>query len=62
VDVLRLSPQSQHMPELIDLWRDALDGRLTPSQAQARMAPLLPGTACNGYWHGEAGMAQLAAA
>ena len=62
VDVLRLSPQSQHMPALIDLWRDALDGRLTPPQAQARMAPLLPGTACNGYWHGEAGMAQLAAA
>jgi collagenase-like PrtC family protease len=62
VDVLRLSPQSQHMPALIELWRDALDGRLTPPQAQARMAPLLPGTACNGYWHGEAGMAQLAAA
>jgi collagenase-like PrtC family protease len=62
VDLLRLSPQSQHMPELIALWREALDGALSPQEAQTRMAPLLPGAACNGYWHGEAGMAQLAAA
>jgi len=26
------------------------------------MAPLLPDDACNGYWHGEPGMAQLAPA
>ena len=60
VDVLRLSPQSQHMMELIALWREALDGVLSPQEAQARMAPLLPGAACNGYWHGQAGMAQRA--
>jgi len=62
VDLLRLSPQSQHMPELIALWREALDGALSPTETEARMLPLLPGAACNGYWHGEAGMAQLAAA
>ena len=60
VDLLRLSPQSQHMPELVALWRKALDGVLSPQEAQACMAPLLPGAACNGYWHGQAGMAQQA--
>jgi collagenase-like PrtC family protease len=62
VNMLRLSPQSQHMTELIALWRSALDGALLPKEAQARMLPLLPGAACNGYWHGEAGMAQFATA
>lgn len=62
VDLLRLSPQSMHMTELIGLWREALDSVLSPLQAQARMATLLPGAACNGYWHGEAGMAQHATA
>jgi len=62
VDVLRLSPQSQHVPELIRLWRAAVDGALSPLDAAASMAPLLPDDACNGYWHGEPGMAQLAPA
>ncbi len=62
VDALRLSPQSRHMAELIGLWRAALDGQLSPTEAQARMQPLLPDLACNGYWHGQPGMAQRAAA
>lgn len=61
VEVLRLSPQSRQMAELVDLWRAALDARLSPQQAQARMQPLLPAPACNGYWHGQPGMAQRAA-
>lgn len=56
VDVLRLSPQSNHMAELIALWRAAIDGALPPQQAQRQMAPLLPDAACDGYWHGESGM------
>lgn len=59
VQVLRLSPQSQHMATLISLWRDALEGRLSPAQAHARMQPLLPGAPCNGYWHGRSGMEQV---
>ena len=62
VDVLRLSPQSQHMPQLVKLWHEAVDGSLSPADAAARMAPLLPDNPCNGYWHGEPGMAQLAGA
>lgn len=61
VDLLRLSPQSQHMAELIGLWRDAIDGRVSPRDADAAMAPLLPDQSCNGYWHGQPGMAQVAA-
>ncbi len=62
VELLRLSPQSQHMADLVQLWRDALDGRLTPEAAHAHMQPLLPDQACNGYWHGRSGMEQVAAA
>ena len=61
VELLRLSPQSRHMCEIIALWRDAVDGRLSPQQAQARLQPLLPDQSCNGYWHGQPGMVQVAA-
>lgn len=59
VDVLRLSPQSRHMVEIVALF-DAV--RRTPhlaEQAQANLRALLPGQDCNGYWHGEAGLARV---
>ena len=56
VEVVRLSPQSQHMPELIGIWRDAMRGSITPAEAASRMQPLLVAAPCNGYWHGTAGM------
>ena len=61
VDLLRLSPQSQHMAEIVTIWRDAIDGRLSPQQAQSRLQPLLPDQSCNGYWHGQPGMEQVSA-
>ncbi len=61
VDLLRLSPQSQHMAELIALWQAALQGRISPTDAAAAMQPLLPDQSCNGYWHGQPGMAQVTA-
>ncbi len=61
VQVLRLSPQSSHMMELIQIWRDAMQGTLAVSEAASRMQPLLAGGACNGYWHGTAGMVQVEA-
>jgi hypothetical protein len=61
VDVLRMSPQSQHMMELIALWREALmDGKLSPQEAQARMAPLLPAHRLQRLLAWQAGMAQRA--
>ena len=61
IELLRLSPQSQHMAEIIAIWRDAIDGRLSPQQAQEQLQPLLPDQSCNGYWHGQPGMAQVTA-
>jgi len=52
VDVLRLSPQSQHMAEIAAAFRAAVDG-----EAEAQLpATLLPTGPCNGYWHGVPGM------
>ena len=59
VAVARLSPQSVHMPEIIAIWHDAVQGLITPAEAAARMQPLLTAESCNGYWHGTAGMKYL---
>ena len=56
VDVVRLSPQSQGMFDIIDIFRAAADDALDPAQAQKQLTPYLPYGACNGYWHGQAGM------
>lgn len=56
VDALRLSPQSQHMPQVISLYDAVRRGTLAADEAMARLAPLLPGAPCNGFWHGEPGM------
>lgn len=58
VDVLRLSPQSQGMSEIVAIFRDAADGRLSGTRALERMALLMPESRCDGYWHGMPGLAQ----
>jgi collagenase-like PrtC family protease len=61
VDVIRISPQSQHMEQVIALFDQALRDQLAPSEAAAQLDALMPVGPCNGYWHGEAGMAATAA-
>jgi len=56
VDALRLSPQSQHMPQVIALYDAVRRGTLAAQEAMAQLVPLLPGAPCNGFWHGEPGM------
>jgi collagenase-like PrtC family protease len=58
VDVVRLSPQAEHMAEVIALFDAARTRTLTPQEAMARLQPLMPGPGCNGYWHGQAGLQQ----
>ena len=58
VNVLRLSPQSQHMPDIIALFDGARKQALAPHEALARMQPLMPGPGCNGYWNGRPGLEQ----
>jgi len=62
VDVLRISPQPDNTGAVVALFRAALDGAAPPQQAAHELAPLLPEPACDGYWHGRAGIEQTAAA
>jgi O2-independent ubiquinone biosynthesis protein UbiV len=62
VDVLRISPQASDTQNIISLFDQARSGALTASEALARLAPLMPGEACNGYWHGRPGLEQGVAA
>lgn len=59
VDVLRLSPQSQGMAEVIALFDAARAGRLEPGQGLERLRALLPQAPCNGHWHGRPGLEQV---
>lgn len=61
VDVLRLSPQSTNTPAIVALVRAAVDGAIAPGEAAARMAPLMPAEACDGFWHGRPGLERRAA-
>lgn len=56
VDVVRLSPQSSHMGEVIALFDAVRSGTLAGGEALERMQPLMPHQACNGYWHGRPGL------
>jgi collagenase-like PrtC family protease len=56
VEILRLSPQSGRMEQIVRIWRELLDGTLPPSQAPERLTPLMPAKPCDGYWLGQAGM------
>jgi collagenase-like PrtC family protease len=58
VEVVRLSPQAQHMADIVALFDAARTQALAPHEALARMQPLMPGPGCNGYWHGRPGLEQ----
>lgn len=62
VDVVRLSPQANGMNEVVALFDAARRGALAPKEAAAKLAPLMPAAACNGYWYGHAGLEQGAPA
>ncbi len=52
VDILRLSPQAEEMPAIVDHFHRMLRSPVPPPRIGAR----------NGYWHGQPGKASLAAA
>ena len=56
VDVVRISPQSRKTDQIIDIFHRCIEGGLEPAEGQRRLEHLMPVAACNGYWHGEAGM------
>ncbi|NYT59559.1 U32 family peptidase [Alcaligenaceae bacterium] len=61
VDVLRISPQSQHTGDIVQLFHQVLNQQLDSSVAFETMLPLMPADPCNGYWHGRPGQEQLVA-
>ena len=62
VDVLRLSPQAEHMADIIAAFDGARGAEATlgkdAAHAVQRMQPFMPDAPCNGYWLGRPGMEQ----
>jgi collagenase-like PrtC family protease len=59
VDVVRLSPQSQDMAEVIAVFDATRKRTLAPQDALARLQSLMPDRGCNGYWFGQPGLDQV---
>ncbi len=60
VDVVRLSPQTARMEEVIEVFDAARKQAIAPQEAMARLLPLMPDQGCNGFWHGRPGLEQVA--
>lgn len=61
VDVLRISPQSQHTNHIVTLFHEVANGTLDGPEAFQQMVPLMPAGPCNGYWYGRPGLDQVVA-
>jgi len=62
VDVLRISPQSQHTLRIIELFRQVLTDPASVAAANAELVSLMPEKPCNGYWYGKSGLELVTAA
>jgi collagenase-like PrtC family protease len=62
VDVLRISPQSRSTEQIINIFHDCLNGKMTGIDADTGLQKYMMTGECDGYWHGEAGMDSTAAA
>jgi O2-independent ubiquinone biosynthesis protein UbiV len=56
IDVLRISPQSQHSCEVIDIFGRCRDAELSLEDGTAQLSALMPTGSCDGYWFGDAGL------
>lgn len=56
IDVLRISPQSKHTEQVIDIFYNRLHENITSSEAKNTLKKYIMSDECNGYWHGQAGM------
>jgi O2-independent ubiquinone biosynthesis protein UbiV len=61
VSMLRLSPQSSRMNEVIEAYHLALQGELSGVALETALAPNRLTEPCNGYWHGKPGIEHIAA-
>ncbi len=56
IDVIRIMPQSEGMPEIIEIFHNVLNGNLQAETALEKLAAFQLYGKCNGYWFGEEGM------
>ena len=56
IDVLRISPQANHMAQIVDTFRQCMEQRLSATDATEMLGRFVNGELCDGYWYGEAGM------
>lgn len=59
VNLLRLSPQTAHMAEVVAVFDEARRANAVSGESAQyvqRMAPLMPDLPCDGYWHGRPGL------
>lgn len=56
VDVLRISPQSNHTPAIIQAFADVLASRREPADAAMALNRYMPSGPCDGYWSGRPGL------
>jgi len=57
VDVLRISPQSEHTVEVIEAFHNCMQGQESAKEAATRLNEKMPIGPCDGYWHGKPGIA-----
>jgi collagenase-like PrtC family protease len=61
VGIVRLSPQSAHMADIVASVHGVLAGALSGAAARERMRAWMPAAACNGFWHGRPGLEEVTA-
>ncbi|MCK9986002.1 MAG: hypothetical protein AzoDbin1_02474 [Azoarcus sp.] len=60
--VLRVSPQGDDTVRVLELFRDAIAGTLSPQDAFGQSKALMVEAPCNGFWHGRPGVEQYVSA
>lgn len=56
VDILRISPQSEHSLDIIDIFANCRSGLLSLVEGTKQLESLMPTGPCDGYWTGDAGL------
>ena len=57
---MRISPQSHKTEKVIEIFSKVMAGELDSSTGNTLLEKMMPTGPCDGYWHGDAGMVQLA--
>ncbi|MYM39491.1 U32 family peptidase [Duganella qianjiadongensis] len=58
VEVVRLSPQAQHMDQIIAAFDSVRKGEADAAEVADAMTAYMPAGGCNGYWYGKPGLEQ----